>query len=143
MLITPHWIFIFLLLVSLLYDTNDTFFAIVYGVAFGLLIDIVYSGVLGVYMFVYPFTLYIVHLIKRFVQTNFYMIMIVTAISLFIIEVLLFMVFSIVGTIDVSNMYFVLHRFIPTLIANVLFLIPAYIIFANRMIRLRQEQLEN
>jgi len=94
-------------------------------------------------MFVCPFTLYIVHLLKRFLQTNFYMIIFVTTISLFIIEVLLFIVFSIVGPVDVSNMYFLLHRFIPTLIANVLFLIPAYVIFANRMQRLQEEHLGN
>lgn len=142
-LITPHWVFIFLLLISLLYDTNDTFFAIVYGVAFGLLIDIVYTEVLGLYMFVYPFTLYIVHLLKRFLQTNIYMAIIVAAISLLIIEFLLILVFSIIGYVDVTNMYFFLNRFIPTLIANLLFLIPAYILSAGRLRRWSKEQLEN
>src|SRR5699024_7781387 len=94
MLITPHWVFIFLLLITLLYDTNETFFAIIYAVFFGLLIDVVYTGVLGVYMFVYPFSVYIVHLLKRFIQTNLYMTIVISAVSLFIIELLLFLIFS-------------------------------------------------
>lgn len=142
-LISPHWVFIFLLLISLLYDTNDTFFAIVYGVAFGLLIDIVYTGVLGLYMFVYPFTLYIVHLLKRFLQTNIYMAIIVASISLFILEILLLLVFSIIGYVDVTNMYFLLHRFIPTLLANLLFLVPVYLLSANKLRSWRKEQLES
>ncbi|HLR71677.1 MAG TPA: rod shape-determining protein MreD, partial [Pseudogracilibacillus sp.] len=60
-LIVPHWVLIFLIIITLFYDTSETFFSIIYGVIFGFLIDVVYTDVLGVYMFVYPFTLYIVH----------------------------------------------------------------------------------
>src|SRR5699024_2674548 len=133
---------IFLLLISLIYDTNDTFFSVVYGVVFGLLIDIVYTGTLGVYMFVYPFTLYVVHIIKRFLQTNMYMAVAVLAVSLFIIEVLLMLIYSIVDLIEVNNISFLLNRFLPTLFANILFLIPAYLLSVNKMKRLREEQLE-
>lgn len=141
-LITPHWVFVFLLLISLFYDTNDTFFAIFYGVIFGLLIDIVYTGVLGVYMFVYPFAIYIVHLLKRFLQANLYMAIALSTISLFLIEIMLLLIFSIIGPVDVSNTYFFIHRFIPTLIANVLFLLPVYFLSANRLRMLRKEQLK-
>src|SRR5699024_3030107 len=69
-LIVPHWLLVFLVLINLFYDTNETYFSIYLGIVFGLLIDIVYTGILGAYMFTYPFTLYLIHLLKRFVQSN-------------------------------------------------------------------------
>ena len=142
MLISPHWVFIFLLLILLLYDTDETFFSIIYGVIFGLLIDVVYTGVLGVYMFVYPFTLYLMHLAKRFLQTNIYMTGLITIVSLFIVEVLLFFIYSIVGTVQKSFVQFLLHRFLPTTLANILFFIPLYLLTAKKLNQYRQEQLE-
>src|SRR5699024_12722093 len=62
MLIAGHCVFMFLILISLLYDPEETFFAIIYGICFGLLTDVVYTGVLGVYMFIYPMTLYLLHI---------------------------------------------------------------------------------
>lgn len=141
-LIVPHWIFVFLLLMALFYDTSDTVYAIVYGVFFGLCIDIVYTGVLGVYMFVYPFTLYIVQLLKRMLQTNFYMTMIIMVVSVSLVEMLLYFIYSSVGLIDASMTSFFIHRLAPTLLANLLFLIPLYFLTVNWLVRWSREQLE-
>src|SRR5699024_12430941 len=112
MLIDVHWLFMFLILISLLYVTEDTFFAVIYGIYFGLLTYVVYTGVLGVYMFIYPMTLYLLHIAKRLLQTNVYMVIIISIFSLFVIEVLLFFVFSIVGTVQLTFYNFFLYRFI-------------------------------
>src|SRR5699024_4560194 len=88
-LIVPHWVLMFLVLLTLFYDTNDSFFSIMYGVAFGFLIDVVYS---------------------------------------------------IVGAIDAAMSDFLLSRFLPTLLANILFLIPAYVLSAKWLQKWGQEQ---
>jgi len=142
MLIAVHWVFMFLVLISLMYDTEETFFAIIYGICFGLLTDVVYTGVLGVYMFIYPMTLYLLHIAKRLLQTNVYMVFIIAIFSLFVIEVLLFFVFSIVGTVQLTFYNFFLYRFIPTMIANMIFLLPLYGLTAGKLRQYRQEQLE-
>lgn len=141
-LIVPHWVFIFLLLIALFYDTSETVYAIVYGVFFGLCIDIVYTDALGVYMFVYPFTLYIVQLLKHILQTNFYMTTIIMVLSVSIVEILLYFIYSSVGLIDANTTYFLVHRLAPTLLANLLFLIPLYFITVNWLMRWSREQLE-
>src|SRR5699024_5369793 len=84
-LIAVHCVFMFLILISLLYDTEETFFAIIYSICFGLLTDVVYTGVLGVYMFIYPMTLYLLHIAKRLLQTNVYMVIIISIFILFVI----------------------------------------------------------
>jgi len=142
-LIIPHWTFVFLAMIAIFYDTNDTFYAVFYGVLFGFLIDVVYVGVLGVYMFVYPFTVYIVQLLKRLLQTNLYMSIIITVIGVGLIEILLYIIYFFVGIVDASMPYFILHRLLPTILANVLFLIPLYFLFADTLMRWSREQLEN
>lgn len=141
-LIVPHWIFIFLLFIALFYDTNETVYAIVYGVFFGIFIDIVYTGIIGVYMFVYPFTLYIVQLLKRILQTNLYMTMIIMVVSISILEMLLYFIYSFVGLIDTNMTSFLIHRLIPTVLANLLFLIPLYFMTVKWLMRWSREQLE-
>lgn len=141
-LIVPHWVLVFLTLVTLFYDRNDTFYAIIYGIAFGILIDVVYTGILGVYMFVYPFTLYVVHLLKRFFQTNMVMTLFIVSIGVAISELLLLFIFSIVGIVDMTVSHFIVNRLLPTLLANILFLVPLYVIATNVLIRWGNEQLE-
>src|SRR5690625_4298868 len=142
-LIVPHWILMFLLLMVLFYDTDETFFSIIYGIVFGLLIDAVYTGVLGAYMFVYPFTLYIVHLLKRILQSNLIMTIFIGIISISIAELLLFVIYLIVDLVDMTMTSFFLLRLFPTILANLLFLIPAYILSVNHLVRLSHEQLEH
>src|SRR5699024_6473578 len=70
MLIAVQWVFMFLILILLLYDAEETFFAIIDGICFGLWTDVVYTGVHGVYMYIYLMTLYLLHIAKRLLQTN-------------------------------------------------------------------------
>lgn len=71
LLMTPHWILIFLFLVTIFYDKDDTYHAVWYGLVFGLLMDVVYTGVLGVYMITYTLVIYIVHGLNKLVHANF------------------------------------------------------------------------
>src|SRR5690625_6893718 len=43
-LIVPHWVLIILIFIVIFYDLEDTYYSIIYGIIFGLLIDIVYTG---------------------------------------------------------------------------------------------------
>lgn len=140
-MIVPHWVFVFLVFVSLFYDTNDTYYAIVYGVIFGLLIDIVYTGVLGIYMFVYPVSLYCVHLFKRFFQTNLLMTIFLSSIGIVITELLLFVIFSFIGIVNIYGAHFIVQRLLPTILANILFLIPLYFLLKEVLIKWSKEQL--
>lgn len=133
LLIVPHWIFIFLLLVNLFYDTNDSYYAIVYGLFFGLLIDIVYTDLLGVYMFVYPFALYVIHLMKRILHTNFLMSIVILIVSLTVVELSIYFIYLLTGMISSPISFFFLNRLLPTIIANVLFIVPLYILFVKRL----------
>jgi len=123
----------FLVLINLFFDKSDAYFSIVYGVFLGLLIDVVYTGILGAYMFVYPFSVYIVHLLKRFLQTGFSMTLVIAVISLIVAEFLLFFIYSVVNLIDITFVTFLLRRLLPRLLANILFLIPVYLLSVKHL----------
>ncbi|WLR46133.1 rod shape-determining protein MreD [Halobacillus litoralis] len=72
LLMTPHWILIFLLIIAIFYDKDDTYNAVWYGLPFGLLIDVVYTGVLGVYMITYTLIIYTVHGLNKWLHANFF-----------------------------------------------------------------------
>src|SRR5690625_2188645 len=71
-LIIPHWVFVFLVFIAIFYDEENTYFSILYVVIFGLLIDIVYTGVLGVYMFSYAVSVYFVYGLRKMLHANIY-----------------------------------------------------------------------
>lgn len=140
-LIVPHWVFIILVLVSVFYDTNDTFYAVIYGLIFGLLVDIVYTNLLGVYMFAYPLGIYIVHQLKRLFQANFMIVVCQTIISLFVVEIFIVFAYTITGSIHIVVESVILDRVIPSVLANVVFLCIMYPLLQNKLLQWKKEQL--
>src|SRR5690625_3735277 len=142
-LIVPHWVFVFLVLVNLFFDTSETFFSIIYAVIFGLLIDIVYTDFLGIYMFVYPLSIYVISLLKNIFQANFYITMLLCTIGIIIVETLILFIYTFIGAIDITNHHFLLDRLLPTVLANLLFLSLIYPFMAKRLYRWQMELLGN
>lgn len=133
-IIVPHWIFVILVFTSLFYDKENTYYSIVYGVIFGLLIDIVYTGVLGVYMFSYGFVIYIIHELRRLLHANFYAVTIIGIVGLSITDLFIHTVFKMIGFADVTWEEYLLLRLLPTVLANLIFLIILYPIFKKRLL---------
>lgn len=132
-IIVPHFILMFLVLVTIFYDKENTYTSVVYSIIFGLLIDIVYTGVLGVYMFSYAIVIYLVHKLKRLMHTNFFVTLFLGAITLILVENAIYIIYSV---IDINNMLwvdFLLYRLLPTMLANLIFLMILYPIVVKRL----------
>src|SRR5690625_6852625 len=71
-IIVPHWVFIFLAFIAIFFDEENTYYSILYAVIFGLLIDVVYTGVLGVYMFSYAVCVYVFYGLMKMFHSNIY-----------------------------------------------------------------------
>lgn len=142
-LIVSHWVFVFLLFITVFYDQEDTYYAILYGIIFGLLVDVVYTGVLGIYMFSYAFVIYIIHELKRIVHTNFYMVTILGIIGISAADLLIYMIYTMTGLAGMSWGSYLLFRLLPTVLANLIFLIILYPIIVKRLINWKNEQLSS
>lgn len=136
LLIVPHWVFIFLVLMALFYDRSITYYSIIYACFFGLLVDVVYTNVLGVYMFAYPVAIYVIYLLKGVFHTNFYTSILMTTIGLCVTEIIIHFIYL---TVDITDMLWldsVVNRLLPTILANIILLIILYPLFKNMLYRL-------
>lgn len=137
--LVPHWVFIFLIFITIFYDNDNTYFSILFAIIYGLLIDIVYTDVLGVYMFSYAIVIYIIRMLTKFFHANFYVTVILGMIGVFLVDLTINAIYSVIGIADVIWEEYFFFRLLPTILANMVFLILFYPIFKNRFISWRKE----
>ncbi|RDW21665.1 rod shape-determining protein MreD [Oceanobacillus chungangensis] len=141
-LFTPHWVAGFLVLVAVLYDKDDTYFAVVYALIFGLLLDAVYAGVLGVYMFSYTVSIYIIQNLKKMLHGNFFVVVLLGVVGIIIADIMIYIIYLIIGMTDMFWQDYLFNRLLPTVLLNLLFMIIIYPLFAKRVQRWGNEQLD-
>lgn len=122
----PQWILMFLILVVAFSYHNQPIVPILYGALFGLMTDIVYTNILGVYMFVLGLSVYVAQLLNRLFQANLLMIIIIATVSLFVLEVSLLLIYTSLGISTMPFTDFLIYRLIPTWLANLLFIVIIY-----------------
>ncbi|RSK28013.1 rod shape-determining protein MreD [Bacillus sp. HMF5848] len=116
----PRFFLVTLLLTAVYYKRNV---ALLYGLGFGLLYDITYTQIIGIYMFGYVLLPYITSKIMRVVHSHS---LIVLIIGIFIVALLEFYVYGInllIGNGFLTFDYFIQIRLIPTLLINAVFII--------------------
>lgn len=133
-LIVPHWVLIILIFIVIFYDLEDTYYSIIYGIIFGLLIDIVYTGILGIYMFSYGFGIYLIYELRRLIHTNFYTVTIIGIIGLILTDIFIHSMYTMIGYADILWEEYILLRLIPTVLANLIILIILYPLFKKWLI---------
>jgi rod shape-determining protein MreD len=141
LLIVPHWVLVFLVFLAVFYDYENTYFSVLYGIIFGLLIDVVYTGVLGVYMFSYAIVIYIVHGLKKMLHGNIYVTLLLGFIGVALADSLIHFIFKMVGLTDTVWTDYFTHRLLPTVILNLVFLLILYPIFVKRLTTWGREHL--
>ncbi|MDY0405450.1 rod shape-determining protein MreD [Virgibacillus sp. 179-BFC.A HS] len=140
MMIVPHWVFIFLLLVAVFYDRRDSYISVWYAIIFGLLIDVVYTEILGVYMFTYAVTIYIIHGLSRFLQSNIFALVLFGILGTAIADGVINIIYVVVGLIPADWPWYFIYRLLPTIVANLIFLLIMYPIFSKRLERWSKEK---
>lgn len=141
LLIIPHWVFIFLLYMAIFYDSDQTYFSVLYGAIFGLLIDVVYTEILGVYMFAYAFIIYVIHGIRKLLHGNIYVTILLGIVGILLADFTIYLIYSVVGLTDMALTEYLLYRLIPTILANLLFLLVLYPFTRNRLLKWHDEQI--
>ncbi|APC48135.1 rod shape-determining protein MreD [Virgibacillus halodenitrificans] len=141
LLIVPHWVFMFLVLIAIFYDKEDTYYSVLYGFIFGLLIDIVYTGVLGVYMFSYALVIYVIHGLKKMLHGNVFVSILLGIVGLSLADIAINVIYTVAGIASMVWKDYLLYRLLPTLLLNLVFLLFLYPIFVKRLTRWGRDQL--
>ncbi len=99
---------------------------VVYGIAFGLLYDVIFTDLIGVYMFSMGLTAYVTAFIARYFHGNIFVTLFSMLIGLSAFEFLVYGLYSLIGVPKVMLETFIYQRYLPTLILNGVFVVLVY-----------------
>ena len=94
-----------------------------YGFIFGILFDIVYTEIIGIYLFMLPLVAYLISWIMKILQTNVILVAFVAILGVGFLELGVYEMNFIIGRTEMSFVSFLNFRLVPTLILNFLFII--------------------
>lgn len=112
---------------------------ILYGLIFGLLFDVVYTEIIGIYLFMFPLLAYMVSGIMRILQTNLIMSIIVSIVTVTLLELGVYEMNFLIKVTNMNFPDFIQLRLMPTLILNLIFAI----LFAYPFKRLFEKHVED
>ncbi len=113
--IVPRYMLIVIVLCAIY---TSPYVGLICAMLFGFLYDMVYTEILGVYLFAFGVSVYIISGILRFVNTNYLISFILVLLSITITEHLVFGIHSLIGTIQMLHSEFLYMRVVPTLVFN-------------------------
>ena len=138
-LFVPHFLLIVLIIMGMYYVRNRT---ILYAFIFGLLFDAFYTGILGVYLFVFPLIVYITSSLMKVLQANVFVSAIVMLVDIAIAEFIVYGLNILILKTTMSTMDFINVRLIPTLILNIVFYIIIFYPLRKCLLHLKKEVLD-
>ncbi|CAG9619498.1 rod shape-determining protein MreD [Sutcliffiella rhizosphaerae] len=116
--INQDWVIVpryMLIVITLCAIYTSPYVGLICAMLFGFLYDIVYTEILGVYLFAFGISVYIVSGILRFVNTNYIISFIMILLSITITEHIVFGIHSLIGSTIMTHSDFVSVRLLPTL----------------------------
>ncbi|MED3623683.1 rod shape-determining protein MreD [Neobacillus thermocopriae] len=121
-ILVPRFLFSALLLLTIYVGKKQ---GIIYGAIFGLLVDVVYIEVIGIYFFLFPFVCYLISKVMQVMQSNIVVVFLATLFGIALLEVGVYEMNFLIHVTDLDFMTFINLRFYPTLILNAIFILVA------------------
>ncbi|RHW40632.1 rod shape-determining protein MreD [Neobacillus notoginsengisoli] len=122
-ILVPRFLMVVLLLLAI-YGSQK--YAILYGFAFGLLFDIVYTEIIGVYLFLLPLTIYFVMKAMKVLQTNILVVAITVMAGISLLEMVIYKLNHFLHITNLTFSEFSQARLLPVICLNLLFLVLAF-----------------
>ncbi|MGM9988637.1 MAG: rod shape-determining protein MreD [Bacillaceae bacterium] len=119
-ILVPHFL-LFTLMFMAVY--NEYTMAIVYSIIFGLLFDVVYTEVLGIYVFAYFMIVYLLKQAMRLLHGNLFIVSFLSLCGVALLELYVYSLLSLFGSTNMALGVFWHQRLIPTLLLNTVFVI--------------------
>ena len=114
-IIVPRFVLITLIFVTIY---AGLYFGILYSLVFGFLIDIVYTGIMGIYIFSFTLVAYGAFQLMRVIHNHAIVAVFAAILSVILVEYAAFGIHSIIGTTTMMQDHFLHFRLLPTLIFN-------------------------
>lgn len=130
----PRFMMVLIMLTSFFYDRNK---AIINAIIFGLLFDIIYTDIIGIYMFSLPIVVYILSYSMKVLHTNLLVVFFVVIIGIALLEIIIYGLYFLVNVVELDWYSFMNNRLFPTLVLNGVFLIIIYYPMRNFLLGLQ------
>lgn len=121
-ILAPHFLFAGILFLTIYAGRK---YGIIYAAIFGLLFDIVWIEIIGIYLFLFPFIAYLISKIMHVLQTNIIVAFLVSLVGIALLELGVYEMDFLIHITTLKFMSYLEMRFYPTLILNAIFLLIA------------------
>ena len=121
-ILAPHFLFGGILFLAIYAGRK---YGIIYAAIFGLLFDIVWIEIIGIYLFLFPFITYLISKIMHVLQTNIIVTFLVSLVGMALLELGVYEMDFLIHITTLEFMSFLKMRFYPSLILNAAFLLIA------------------
>lgn len=119
-LIIPRFIMILIAFITI-YGSRKN--GMLYGFILGIMYDVVYTEILGIYMFMLPFLAYLIAKIMRILQSNLLVTVLTSLSFITLLEVIVYQINILIGFAHIDFQSFLKVRLVPTLLLNLAFLV--------------------
>lgn len=136
----PRFSMVMILFVAIYLNTT---YGLLYGLAFGLLTDLLYTDIIGVYLFSMAATAYITSIFSRYLFGNLIVTLLLSIVGVSILEFFVYGLNSLIGISNQTIDVFLYKRLLPTLILNGLFAILIYYPFVKQLNQIKDTLKEN
>ncbi|MCC3356562.1 rod shape-determining protein MreD [Bacillus sp. REN16] len=116
----PRFLFVLIGFITVYFNKP---IGLIYAAIFGLLYDIVYTEILGVYLFLYTLMAYLISWASRILQTNIFVISFLSLVGIAALEFCVYAVNLAIGSASLSVEQFLQIRILPTILLNSIFIL--------------------
>ena len=119
-LVIPRFAFIIVVFISIFWGrTTGTVYALILGV----MEDVIYTQLLGVYAFSMALVVYLLAFSYKIFKTNVLLLMITAIVATIFLDYLVYGIYSIIGITDFFHDRFFYVRLLPSIVVNLVFVI--------------------
>lgn len=136
LILVPHFLFISLLCFVIFAGRNQ---GLVYGVIFGLLFDVVYTEIIGIYLFLIPLLAYLILKLMKFLQTHAVIVTIIVMLAVVVLELIVYEINVFLHITNMDMKMFIQSRLLPTVICNFIFTILLVYPFKKMFTKTKEE----
>lgn len=126
----PRLILLCLLMLTYYVPRNKLVF---FGIIFGLLYDSYYVGILGIYIVIFPITIYCIDRMKQFLPSNGFVIGMMSIVAITLMEFILYGFYIMLDMTTINLSVFLAKRLGPTIWLNIILFILFYYPFKKTM----------
>jgi rod shape-determining protein MreD len=119
-IMVPHFLAVIIIFLTI-YGSKKH--GVIYGLIFGLLFDIVYTDIIGIYLFMLPLLAYFASKIIRVLHTNLAVVALITVFELALLELGVYEMNFLIHRTNMEFSAFLQQRLLPTLVLNLAFII--------------------